>query len=368
MKKWMAAMMCLVVAGIAVCAAPASAEDKKLGDMTLNDLKSALGMSVYLQAGYTYNKDASTGEVNDLRWFDAKANSFSLDLAELVFQKEPETGTAGYKIKIAAGQTAQMIHAAGLGTQPTGTVNPESFDITEAYISYVAPVGKGLRFDIGKMGTFIGAEVMEARDNPNYSRSFLFANAEPLTHTGLKISYPVVDALSVAVLVLNGWDNAVDNNKGKTYGASIGITPADMISLSVNVIQGPEQDNNNHDMRSLTDVVATIKPVKPLTFILNYDSGKEEYQTIDMKWSGISGIVKYDLNDTYSLSVRGETFDDKDRNGHKLKEVTVTPEIRLDGGLIVRPEYRHDMSDQMEFADGTKKTQNTIALGVMYTW
>ena len=93
----------------------------------------------------------------------------------------------------------------------------------------------------------------------------------------------------------------------------------------------------------LLDIVATIKPVKPLSIILNYDDAKEENVpgsllpsgiSGDAKWNGLAGIVKYDFNDKYSLAVRGEYFDDKDgsRTGtvQKLKEVTVTPEIRLE--------------------------------------
>jgi hypothetical protein len=73
--------------------------------------------------------------------------------------------------------------------------------------------------------------------------------------------------------------------------------------------------------------------------------------------------VKYDFSGRYSLSIRAESFDDKDgvRTGtpQKLTEVTMTPEIRLNGGLIVRPEYRHDSSDQAVFnanAADMKKT------------
>ena len=374
-KRLMAVMMGLVVlAGIAGIAATASAEDAKIGSMTLDELKSALGMSAYVQVGYTYNANPTTdpgtgSKENDLRWFDHKAKSFQLDLAELVFLKDPALGTAGYKVKIAAGETAQLIHAVGMGD-----AGSDSFDITEAYISYIAKIGSGLRFDIGKMGTFIGAEVMEAKDNPNYSRSFLFNYAEPLTHTGVKVGYSPAEVLSIAVLALNGWDNASDNNTAKSYGLSIGITPAEMFSASLNLITGAEQNDNSRDKRTLADIVATITPVKPLTIILNYDNGKEEkvIAGADAKWSGLSAVAKYDINETYSLAVRGEYFDDKDgyRTGtvQKMKEVTVTPEIRLDGGLIVRPEYRHDISDKQSFNDGTKKKQDTIALGVMYTW
>jgi hypothetical protein len=373
------AMFCAMIA----MSAAAFAEDAKPAPpaVSADDLKKALGLSVYLQAGYTYNGNASSltgvagdlGEENNLRGYDHKANSFTLDLAEIVFSKDPATSVIGYKVKISAGETAKLIHASGLGTQPTGTANPEAFDITEAYVSYTAPLGKGLRFDVGKMATFIGAEVIEAIDNPNYSRSFLFVFSEPTTHTGVKASYILGDTVNAALFAVNGWDNAMDNNKGKSYGASVNISAGDPFSAYLNYLAGPEQDDNNHDKRSLLDLVATIKPAMPLSIILNYDNGKEDFTgAASRKWSGVSAIVKYDITDTYCIAVRGESFDDKDgaRTGtvQKLKEVTVTPEIRLAGGLILRPEYRHDMSDQQAFDNGTKKKQDTIALGAMYRW
>jgi hypothetical protein len=260
--------------------------------------------------------------------------------------------------------------------------------VTEAYVSYNAAVGKGLRFDFGKFVTYHGAEVIEAIDNPNYSRSFLFNYSIPFTHTGLKMSYAFSDALSASFHIVNGWDNSTDNNKAKTYGLSIGVTPVEVFSAAINLMTGPEQDENvptvgssSSNTRNLVDLVATIKPIKPLAIILNYDDGKEENVpgtllpsgiSGDAKWSGLAGYVKYDFNDTYSLAVRGEYFDDKDgfRTGtvQKLKEVTVTPEIRLNGGVILRPEYRHDSSDKQSFDNNTKKSQDTIALGVMYRW
>ncbi len=366
-------------------AATAFAEDPKPAApaVSADDIKKALGLSVYLQAGYTYNGNASStgpfdytasGEQNDLRVFDHKANSFTFDLAEIVFQKDPAVGNVGFKLKLSTGETAKLIHAAGLGTQTAGAT-PESFDVTEAFVSYNAAIGKGLRFDLGKMVTFFGAEVIEAIDNPNYSRSFLFNYAIPVTHTGLKMSYSFTDALSASFHIVNGWDNATDNNKGKCYGTSITYAPADAFSLIVNGMTGPEQNNNDSNKRTLVDLVATIKPVKPLSVILNYDNAKEENAALgggDAKWDGLAAIVKYDINDTYSVAVRGEYFDDKggSRTGtvQKLKEVTLTPEIRLAGGLILRPEYRHDMSDQQSFDNGTKKSQDTLALGAMYRW
>ncbi len=365
--------------GLAICCTvammcvPAFAEDAKPAGLKPDDVKNALGMSVYLQGSYTYNGNASdtspygSGSENDLRVYDHKANSFVFDLAEIVFVKDPAAGLIGYHVKVSAGETAKLIHAAGLG-------NPgEAVDLTEAYVSYNAPVGKGLRFDAGKMMTFVGAEVMEAIDNPNYSRSFLFNYAEPLTHTGVKASYAVTDNLNAAILLANGWDDATDNNTGKTAGVSINITAGDPFSAYINYLAGPEKADNNHDNRSLLDLIATIKPIKSIAIILNYDVGKEDNgSAASSNWSGFSGTVKYDINETYSISIRGETFSDQDgaRTGtaQDLTEFTLTPEIRLAGGLIVRPEYRHDSSNKESFDNNTKKTQATFAIAAMYRW
>jgi hypothetical protein len=355
-------------------------EEKKTGSMTLDDIKKALGLSIYLQGGYTYNFENPGSEENELRVFDHKSNSFTLDLAQIQFAKDAPLGGIGYKLKLSAGETAKFIHALGLGIK--SGENPrdtEPFDLTEAYISYTAPLGKGLRFDFGKMATYHGAEVIEAKDNPNYSRSFLFNYAIPFTHTGLKISYPFSDALNASVHIVNGWDNFNDNNTGKTVGLSVGYTPVEQLAMNFNLMYGPEKDDNNHDNRFLFDWVGTIKPVKNLTFILNTDYATEEHSAPDggkAKWYGVAGIAKYDFNDRYSVSLRAENFNDQDglRTGvaQHLKEITLTPEIRLAQGLILRPEYRHDWSNEKAFDSHdnqyNKKNQDTIALAAMYSW
>ncbi len=377
------AIFCAMVAMSAL----AFADDAKPAGLNPVDVKNALGMSIYLQGGYTINENASGpaggAGFNNLRGFDQQANSFNLDMAEIVFSKDPAAGLIGYHVKFMAGETAKLMNAAGVGEAgPGGEGSPSAFDLTEAYISYIAPIGKGLRFDIGKMVTFVGAEVIEAIDNPNYSRSLLFTFAEPLTHTGVKASYVFTDNVNAALFLVNGWDNATDNNIGKTVGLSVNLADGDPLSASINYLQGPETTNDNHDNRTLLDLVATIKPIKPLSIILNYDNGTQDNTgavalaetgfTGSVRLSGFSGIVKYDINDMYSISVRGESFNDSDGYGtgtpQELAEFTLTPEIRLGGGLIVRPEYRHDTSNKESFDNNTKKTQDTYALAAMYRW
>jgi hypothetical protein len=349
-------------------------EEKKASGINVDEIKKALGLSIYLQGGYNYNFASPDSGENQLRVFDQKANSFTLDLAQIQFLKDPAVGGLGYKLKLSFGETAKFIHAMGLGNAG------DEFDLTEAYISYSAPLGKGLRFDFGKMATYHGAEVIEARDNPNYSRSYLFNFAIPFTHTGLKMSYAFSDTLNASVHVVNGWDNFNDNNKSKTVGVSVGYTPVEQLAMIFNLMYGPEKDDNNHDNRFLFDWVGTIKPVKNLSIILNTDYATEQHSDPDSggtaKWYGVAAIAKYDFSDMYSLSVRGEYFNDQNgvRTGtpQHLKEVTLTPEIRVAQGLIVRPEYRHDWSNGTVFDSHdtplNKKQQDTVAVALMYTW
>lgn len=337
------------------------------------DIKNSLGFSIYLQTSYTYNFENYQSQSNELRVFDNKANSFLIDLAQITFSKNAEKNSIGYKVKASMGQTAKYIHSNGLGGAT------EHFDLTEAYLDYIFDIGKGVLIRFGKFVTYHGAEVIEAIDNPNFSRSLLFNYAIPFTHTGLMVGYPVSEKLNVNFYLVNGWDNTEDNNKSKTFGLNMGFTPSDTISFTTNLMYGPEQNNNNSDNRFLIDIITNIKLSKQLSLIINADYGNEkgiDPNGKDADWKGISGILKYDFNDKFGIALRGEYFKDTDgvRTGipQEVKEITITPEIRLSQGLIIRPEYRHDWSTKKAFnvvnGNPTGKSQDTVAISLMYRW
>jgi hypothetical protein len=342
--------------------------------VSLEEIKDLLGLSIYLQGGYTYNFNNPDSMTNEQRIFDSKADTFLIDLAELQFAKDPAVGGLGYKLKLSYGETAKYIHSAGLG-------NPDDeFDLTEAYVNYVAPLGSGLKLQFGKFVTYNGAEVIEARDDFNYSRSFLFNYAIPFTHTGFMAGYKFSEAFTVSLYLVNGWDNTDDNNKGKTFGASFAVTPIKPVQLTFNFTYGPEQPNNTSNNRFLFDWIGVFQATKSLTLMANVDYAHEENDPLnagkDSEWYGVAGYVKYDFTGFFSTSIRAEYFNDEDgvRTGiaQALKEITLTPEFKIAKTLLVRPEYRHDWSTQNAFDSEHNtfdtKSQDTIAIGVMYTW
>jgi hypothetical protein len=219
--------------------------------------------------------------------------------------------------------------------------------LKEGYLSYLAPMGKGLQIDVGKFVTNAGAEVVETKDNWNYSRS-----------------------------LLNGWNNSVDNNSGKTTGFTLALNPTKKLGFSENYYVGPEQTNNNSNFRHLTDTVVTFTPNSKLSLMAIYDYGHEAFSPASpLWWSRFAGYIKYAPNAKWAVATRGEWF--KDHNGfttgtaQNLGEFTLTLEPMLASKIITRLEFRRDMSDQAVFPYRTgllKDAQNTVALGMVYAF
>ena len=158
------------------------------------------------------------------------------------------------------------------------------------------------------------------------------------------------------------------------------ITPIEPLSFTFNFMYGPEQANNSSHNRFLFDWIGAFKATKKLTFMANVDYAQEESDPNNdgnnSQWYGVAVYAKYDFTDFFSTAIRAEYFNDLNgvRTGiaQELKEITLTPEFKVAKNLLVRPEYRHDWSDQKGFDSHkqtfNQKTQDTIALGVMYTW
>src|SRR5262245_45979157 len=136
----------------------------------------------------------NSNKVNPLyQAFDVLHNNFDVSMAEVWIAKSPTADSrVGYKIRTTFGSAADLMASA------SGQFAAESpyKNIEEAYGSYLAPAGKGLQIDIGKFVTNAGAEVIEAKDDWNYSRSLLFQLAIPLYHSGVRLTYSPSDKVT----------------------------------------------------------------------------------------------------------------------------------------------------------------------------
>lgn len=335
-----------------------------------------ISLSGFIDTSYTYNFNGPDSRTNTARVFDTEANNFNVQAAEVVFERlPPDSGGVGFRTDLFFGEDAEVI-------TPTGSTRDE-FDLQQAYISlkpppsFNLPIGSWQWIKIGKFVTMHGAEVIEAKDNWNFTRSLLFGYAIPFTHTGIRAGYQFSDSLSGYLGINNGWDNVKDNNKTKSVEGALAWSPNDKLSFNLAGMYGPEQESNDHSQRALIDFLATYKPFDKWTLMLNADYAHEEDAVArgkDGSWSGVAGYLRYDVNDWMSLISRTEFFSDRQGlrvvsgTAQDLWEQTLTLELRPYKDFITRLEYRHDESSSKIFTDNQKSVDNqdTIGLEMIY--
>ena len=341
-------------------------------DVTVADALKEVKVNGFASVGYTYNFNEPHSRAVNYRPFNNVSDSFGLELAQLVFHKDAsEVESTGFKLDLNYGYTVPAaIHS-------TGYTSSADFDVRQAYVTYVAPVGGGLKLDAGKFVTEMGLEVIEGYEgwNDNYSRSLLFYYAIPFAHTGLRGTYALNDKLTVVGMIANGWDNVTDNNGGKTVGAHVMYMPTKETMLNLKYCVGAEQTDNNSNKRHLLNVNAST--ILPNNVVLKadyvYGFEKDVAGIGNANWTGLAGIMRYPFSEKLALNLRAEYFKDSDgaRTGvaQKLYEITVTPEYALSANMLVRVEYRHDQSNQQVFDKkdpATSKSQDTLGLNAVY--
>ncbi len=334
-------------------------------------------ISGFVDVYYGYNSNQPAGRNTAFRNFDINSGQFGLNMIELVADKAPDAAASrvGYHVALGFGQAMNIVNS----TEPGQFATESNFDqyLKEGYLEYLAPVGKGLQINVGKFVTPAGAEVIETKDNWNYSRGMLFALAIPYFHFGASAKYAFNPKFAVTGYLVNGWNNSIDNNSGKTTGFSAAWTPNAKFSLIQNYLVGPEQTDDNGNFRHLSDTVVTYTPNSKLALMANYDYGHDHLTGAfsSVHWSGIAGYVKYSPNANWGLAARGEYFSD---NGgtqtgtpQKLSEVTFTLQRMLASKILTRLEFRRDMSDQdtLPYRTGLfRDAQNTVTLGMVYAF
>jgi hypothetical protein len=373
----------------AAAATPAAAPAPAPAGPTLSGLLGPTTLSGFVDvyAGYNGNQPASRS--NGFRNFDVQTGQFGLNMIELIADKAPDAtaGRVGYHVSLGFGQAMNMVNSSEVGNGiPNGTITNFDQYLKEGYIDYL--VGKKLTLTVGKFVTPAGAEVIESKDNWNYSRGLLFSWAIPYFHFGTSAKYAFNSKFAVTGYLVNGWNNSIDNNTGKTFGFSAAYTPNAKFSLIENFLSGPEHANYNGSFRNLSDTVVTYNPTAKLSLMANYDYGHDHnvsgstapITTLgSVDWSGLAAYIKYAPSAKYYLAFRGEYFNDNQGfetgtgiNGLGMKSFTGTLQRVLSKSLLTRLEVRYDNANQGIFEDHangfTAKNQTTATLGLIYAF
>ncbi|MBH0190736.1 MAG: outer membrane beta-barrel protein [Nitrospira sp.] len=223
-----------------------------------------------------------------------------------------------------------------------------------ANASYLAPVGNGLTVTAGLFNSLLGYESLYAKDNANYTRSWIADNT-PYMMFGVNAAYPVNDRLTVTGFVINRYYHLAYTVAQPSYGGkwSYALTPR--LTAMQTLYWGPDQTDASLEYWRLYGNHILEWKADEVTIATSYDIGTENIanrpgspRTFVM---GGNLVLKWHVAGPWSVAVRPEFY--WDRNGRWtgaeqfVKAVTSTVEYKLLyrwSTAVARLEYRYDES------------------------
>ena len=268
--------------------------DEREAVSALSSFLESTDISGFVAAGWNYT-DPNTDVDND------ETNGFNLDQAWISISKAATAESrAGFNIEFEMGALAA---SSGSNTTP---------GLYAASVSYLAPLGNGVMVDAGILSTALGAEVEAQNGNWQITRGAVF-DLQPVTNTGVTVTYGLTDNISVMMGALNDPLNTDRGNASDTTGLTSQVSYSQgNFGLNVGYNYGGTATNYRE---GLLDVVATLDVNDNLSAWVNYDYKTAELtngastssqngiafaaRLAVMEGTGISGRFEY---------VSGETF------------------------------------------------------------
>jgi hypothetical protein len=225
---------------------------------------------------------------------------------------------------------------------------------SRANASYLAPIGTGLKVTAGLFNSFIGYESFYAKDNFNYTRSYL-PDYSPYFMFGLSAEYQISQTVKSVFYVINRYNFLSHPNDLPSYGMQLRWLASPSITLTQNLYYGPDQSNIEvRYWRFFSDSSIEWKR-DALTIALVYDIGTEraipEAGGARVFWTGSAIYTHWQFTGAWALAIRPEMYYDPDgtMTGARqfIKAITTTLEYKIPIAATVtrwRLEYRYDDS------------------------
>ena len=185
-----------------------------------------------LEGYYQYDWNRPPDRVLALRAYDTRTNVFSIQQAAFVIDAAPDISAGrryGLRADLQFGQATETVQGSA-ANEPRPDVYRHLWQV---YGSYVFPVGAGLQADFGKFASMLGYETNYAKDNQAFSRAYLF-NFLPFYHSGLRLSLPVNDKVTLLYMLTNGIQQTEDFNDFKSNHFAAIVKPLPQVVWTIN--------------------------------------------------------------------------------------------------------------------------------------
>ncbi|HNC82261.1 MAG TPA: outer membrane beta-barrel protein, partial [Nitrospira sp.] len=170
----------------------------------------------YLDVAYILNFNFPENHLWRNRATAARHNEFAPNMALAYVRKDVnESSRWGMELGVQGGYDSERF-AFLQGEREVGGADTLRH-IHRANVSYLAPIGKGLTITAGLFNSLIGYESLYAKDNVNYTRSWIADNT-PYMMFGINAKYPVTDTLTLTGFIVNGYYHLSHPNDQPSYG------------------------------------------------------------------------------------------------------------------------------------------------------
>jgi hypothetical protein len=188
-------------------------------------------------------------------------------------------------------------------------------NLLEAHIGIKVLKNYNLWLDTGVMPSHIGFESAIGNQNWTLTRSMM-ANNSPYFMTGVKLGFTSQnEKWFMALLVLNGWQNIVDNNSNKALGSQITYTPNPRLTLNWSTFYG--EGYNKPDSvaanRFFQDFYVSWQVKPQLGLALTVDIGLQEIASKSksyQSWQTAAFLARYQFKTGWHIVWRIEYFND----------------------------------------------------------
>lgn len=274
-----------------------------------------------------------------------------LNMALLYVRKDPTDASPwGLELSPMAGKDA--LDYGFSNTSPPVDHGDALRHFYRANMSYLAPVGRGLTVQGGLFNSIIGEESLLAKDNFNYTRTWI-ADFSPYLMFGGNVSYPFSGATTAGACVINEYFHLSRSNALPAYGAFVSRKAAPDVTLKEALFAGPDQPQTSMTFwRTFSDSIVELTRGRFSAWSA-YDVGSEKLAATGNRvfWMGGALAGRWQFDDRWAAALRPEFYWDKDGrltgSRQLVKALTTTVEYKVPWkamSLTARLEHRWDES------------------------
>ena len=325
---------------------------------------------------YRFNFSGPKTGTNDYTSFTNSNNSFELGMASI--RGDHSFGKVGATVDLGFGRRAEEF-SYNDGSHPT------LFAVKQLFVTYQAT--SAIKFTMGKWGTHIGYEVLDAFANRNYSMDYMFSYG-PFFHTGLKADITLSPTTAFMVGVANPSDFSTTSSSTKVFlaqfstGTKDGKLKAFLNYQGYGGVGDSVATYSGYLFKNLSQFDLVINGTISSKFGIGLNGTLQSVKNAadeSGSWWGAAAYLNFDPTSTFGLTLRGEYFSDKHNikiydvdgigSGLNVFDLTLSGIFKVGSNLTIIPEIRLDDGSKNFFykSDGTT-TKSTVSalLAVVY--